>query len=168
MEHPAEWLQCVVTCPQGGNLSPPVWHACTETSPSVLSLCGRVETSFAPPLACVHTLQFSILKIANVSPTRGSVAAGVATHERMSTHSYGNVLAFCTIHDFVLHACTAMYYQPQLISWNAHNLTLISVLRELFISVPLAHSYLHSLFLCKVMQRKYWRLSCFFCLLPSE
>lgn len=62
-KHAAEWLQCSLMCPQGGNLSPPVWQACTDnpSTPSpvchCVGLCGRVETSFSsPPGLCPHSL----------------------------------------------------------------------------------------------------------------
>lgn len=75
-----------------------------------------------------------------------------SAHERIPAQFYGNLLAFGTIHDFVLHACTEMYYQAKLISRDAHNLTLISALFELFISIPLAHN---SSLICKLVQSKY-------------
>lgn len=84
-----------------------------------------------------------------------------SAHERIPAQFYGNLLAFGTIHDFVLHACTEMYYQAKLISRDAHNLTLISALFELFISIPLAHN---SSFICKLVQSKYWRQSSVFLL----
>lgn len=127
-------VSLLVSCPRGGNSSPPVWQVCrvkTNNSDTTHSACELYHCCWSPVL------------IQGWFKT-----TCVATRERMSTLApYCNCVAIaynqwlCHPPLPPSHACAAVCHQMhESITRNAHNFTLTSDLCELFICVPLANN----------------------------